>query len=671
MIKTARTFKRLLMKPIKIVLIMTISLYLGACAIKPVPEMIGPEYQLFSQAEKMLKAKSYEEALALFRQYWEQFPDAPLADDALMKMGSIHTILGDFEQAISTYQRLIDTYPDSHFISDARFEILVTYYNQGEYGDVIEQASSFLKQKPSRAHIVRTYILLGDTYKAVNSLRDAVNHYIMALKISKELEKDSIIRKLQDAVWRLEPEDIATLFNQVKDDALKGYLMFHLGLNYAEEERYDEALKVLTNFLEKFPQHENMAQAKSLIAAINKKSVYSRYTIGCLLPLSGPYETYGKGALKGIQLAFNQFTSKNRQPSIKIIVKDTASDSVKAAGAVKELFEENVAAIIGPVVTAGSAAREAQKYGIPIITLTQKDSIPQIGEYVFRNFITPGMQVKTLVSYAVEKLGLKSYAILYPDEKYGKTFMNLFWDEVIAHEGKVVGVESYRPEGTDFADPIKKLVGLYYEVPEELKNIDEKTGENKTDEPIENIVENLLLPLVEESESWNMKENEEPEAIVDFDAVFIPDAPKKSGLIIPQLAFYDIKDIYLFGTNLWHSDSLIDMTLKHAQGAIMPDGFFAESKSENVKQFVDSYNDIFQQKPGFIEAAAYDTALILFQMVSRSDVRFRSALKNELKRITGFQGVSGLTSFDNDGDAVKNLYLLQIRGQSFVELEQR
>ena len=660
------------MKPIKIALLLIAALFLGACAIKPVPETTGPGYQLFSQAEKMLQAKSYEKALANFKEYYDQFPKAPLADAALMNMGSIHTILGDFEQARHIYQRLIDEYSGSHFVPDARFQILVTYYNQGEYGNVIEQASHFLKQKPSRVHILKTYVLLGDTYKAMGSPKDAVSNYIMALRKSKDIEKDSIVKKLKDAVWGLDPQDIETLFSQVKDDILKGYLMFQLGLNYAEEERYDEALKVLTAFIEKFPEHENIQQAKSLIASINKMSVYSRYTIGCLLPLSGPYKIYGNGALKGIQLAFNQFNTKNPQPSIKIIVKDTASDSARSAVAVKELFEENVAAIIGPVVTSGSAAREAQNYGIPIITLTQKDDIPEIGEYVFRNFITPAMQVKALVSYAAEELGLKRYAILYPDEKYGETFMNLFWDEVIAHEGKVVGVESYRPDGTDFADPIKKLVGLYYEVPEELKNIDETANKNETNEiTTENIIENLLSPLDEESENWDMKENKESEAVVDFDAVFNPDAPKKSGLIIPQLAFYDVKDTYLFGTNLWHSDSLIDMTYRHAQGAIMPDGFFAESRSENVKQFVDGYNEIFHQKPGFIEAVAYDTALILFQMVSRPDVRFRSVLKNELKRLQGFQGVTGLTSFDNNGDAIKNLYLLQIRGQHFVELERR
>jgi branched-chain amino acid transport system substrate-binding protein len=433
------------MKPIKIVLFLTVALLLGACAIKPVPEKAGPGYQLFSQAEKMLQAKSYKKALEHFKEYYEQFPDAPLADAALMKMASIHATLGDFEQAQNIYHRLIGEHPGSPFVPDARFEILVMYYNQGEYDNVIEQATQFLKEKPSRIHIQKTYVLLGDTYKAMNSPKDAVSYYIMALRKSKDIEKDSIVKKLKDTIRGLEYQDIMALFNEVKDNTLKGYLMFQLGLSYTEEEKYDDALKILTAFTEKFPEHENVQQAKRLISSINKRSVYSRYTIGCLLPLSGPYKIYGNRALKGIQLAFNQFNAKNPQRSIKIIVKDTASDSAKSEIAVKELFEENVAAIIGPVITSGTAARAAQNYRIPIITLTQKDNIPELGEYVFRNFITPEMQVKAIVSYAAEELGLKSYAILYPDEKYGKTFMNLFWDEVIVHEGKVVGVESILP----------------------------------------------------------------------------------------------------------------------------------------------------------------------------------------------------------------------------------
>lgn len=633
----------MLMKPIRIIFFVTGVLFLWACVPKMAPVRLDPADALFSRAEKMLQAESYPEALDAYSEYLERFPDRPMADAALMKIGSVYAIFGDNEKARNAYERLIIEYPESIFVPDARIEILTMFYNQGYYEDVIDQAADLIEVSVSGVHLLRAYMLLGDTYMAIGAPKDAVYYYILAIGQAGEPEKETLLITLKDALRHLGSADLVSLIDPLKDDIPKGYLMFQLGLNYTEEEKYDEALKVLSAFIEKFPMHENVQQAKSLLASIHKKSVYSRYTIGCLLPLSGPYKIYGNRALTAVELALSQFSAKNSQPSIKVIIKDTASDPVKAAMAVKELYDENVAAIIGPFITAESAATAAQNKGIPIITLTQKDNITRIGDYVFRNFFTPGKQVETLVSYAVKALGVKRFAILYPDEKYGTTFMNLFWDQVIAHGGSVVGVESYNPTHTDFADPIKKLAGLYYEVPENLKITD-------------------LAADAQEN-------NEKPEAIVDFDAIFIPDAPTKAGLIIPQLAFYDVKDTYLLGTNLWHSDQLITMARQYVQGAVVPDGFFAEDASENVKNFVGIYQKVFDQKPGFIEAVTYDTAMILFQMVSRPDIRFRSTLKNELERLTDFQGVTGLTSFDNDGEVRKRLYLLQIKGNRFFQLE--
>ena len=658
------------MKPTYKIIIITAAVFLWACAPKTIYEKIDSADQLFSRAEKMFQEKSYEKALTFFNEYLDRYPDRPLAGAALMKTGAIHMTLGDNDRARNIYKRLIAEYPNSYFIPDAAIEIIVTYYNQGEYIKVIEQAADFLEHAVSVSNIIRTYVLMGDTYMAIGSHTDAVNYYSMAYRKAGAHEKNIIITKLKQAVRRLSSQDIVILLSRLEGKFPTGWLMFQLGLNNAGEERYDKALKVLSEFIEKFPAHQDVKQAISLIEEINKKSIYSRYTIGCLLPLSGPYRLYGNRALNGVELALNRFSSQNNHPIIKIIIKDTESDPVKTVLAVKELFEENVAAIIGPVLTAETAALEAQDKGIPIITLTQKDNVTSIGDYVFRNFFTPVMQVKTLVSYAVEELMLNSFAILYPDENYGKTFMNLFWDEVIAYGGKVVGVESYNSTHTDFSDPIKKLVGLYYEVPEDLKDAGVEAGDMENNNSMFwDGTDTLYLYAYEDDEDIAQEKDEKPEAIVDFDAIFIPDAPKKAGLIIPQLAFNDVKDTYLLGTNLWHSDSLIEMTRKYAQGAIMSDGFFPESSSEHVMDFVGTFHKTFNKKPEFIEAVAYDTAMILFQMVSRSDIRFRSVLKNEIKKLTDFQGVTGLTSFGNDGDVQKKLYLLQIKGKSFVELK--
>ena len=658
------------MRPIYKIAIITAVIFLWSCAPKTIYEKFDPAAQLFSRAEKMFQEKSYEKALVFFNEYLDRFPDRPMAGAALMKTGAIHMALGNNDRARNVYKRLIAEYPESYFIPDARIEIMATYYNQGEYKKVIEQAADFIKHAVSRAHILRTYVLAGDAYVALGSPKDAVNYYTMAYAKAQDQEKKVIIIKLKYAVRQLSSQDIVFLSSRLEERFPAGYLIFQLGINSVNEEKYDEALKILSEFIEKFPAHENVQQAKNLTVEIKQNTIYSRYTIGCLLPLSGPYRLYGNRALNGVELALNRFSSQNSYPSIKVIIKDTESDPVKAVLAVRELFAENVAAIIGPVITAEAAALEAQDKGIPIITLTQKDNITSIGDFVFRNFFTPAAQVKTLVSYAVKELNLSSFAILYPDENYGKTFMNLFWDEVIACGGKVVGVESYNSTHTDFSDPIKKLVGLYYEVPEDLKNTDSEAGDKgNNNTAADNNADTLLWYAHENDESIAEEKKEKPEAIVDFDAIFIPDAPTKAGLIIPQLAFYDVTDTYLLGTNLWHSDSLIEMARQYAQNAIMPDGFFAESASGEVMDFVRTFNKTFNQKPEFIEAVAYDTAMILFQMVSRPDIRSRSAIKNKLKKLTDFRGVTESTSFDNNGEVQKKLYLLQIKDKSFVELE--
>jgi ABC-type branched-subunit amino acid transport system substrate-binding protein len=335
-------------------------------------------------------------------------------------------------------------------------------------------------------------------------------------------------------------------------------------------------------------------------------------------------------------MALDQFNSRNRGSLIKLSVKDTESDPEKAALAVNELSAERVGAILGPVTTHESAALIAQEKRIPIITLGQKENISTIGDYVFRNFITPEMQVQAIVSFAIQTLEINRFAILYPDDKYGTTFMSLFQNEVEAYGGEVIRIELYDPAQTDFAEPIKKLTQPQTELSE--------PPEEKT-------------------------ENSVPEPALDFEAVFIPDGPTTSGLLIPQLAFYDVVGVHLFGTNLWHSDRLIQMAKQFIQGAIMADGFFAGSHSQKVKDFVEKFEEAFDEKPGFIEAVAYDTAMILFDLVSRNDIQSRSEIKNEIMNLQDFQGVTGATSFDHTGNAHKKLYLLQIQGDKFIELE--
>jgi ABC-type branched-subunit amino acid transport system substrate-binding protein/predicted negative regulator of RcsB-dependent stress response len=643
---------------------------------EPEPAPVSIAEKLFTEAEELYAQQSYEKALALYERYIDQYPDGQAAAVAMLRMGAIHTELANFEDALRYYNQLLADYPDSAYGMDANIGMLNAYYYEGRFSEVIQLASVLLADMVSKEHLAKTYSILGDTYIGMESPQDAVYFYTMAHKEATAPSDEVIVEKLKTAVGLLETDDILALLEHFEEDLPKGYLLYQLGLNYDEEHRYDEALKALSDFVESYPEHENVLRAVSLIGELSEKTFYYRTTIGCLLPLSGRYKKFGKLALKGIEFALAQHNSQPENEPIQLVIKDTASDSNRVIMAVGELVQERVAAIIGPMVSADYAAAIAQENQIPIITITLKEKVTQIGDNVFRNFLTPEMQVKRIVSYVADTLGVKNFAILYPEEKYGSTFMNLFWDEVINHGSRVVGVESYDPKHTDFATPIKKLVGLYYEVPEDLKDVvrppveeSEIPAEQDNDLKPGSGVAHAAESAEAVDEDAQEDKEEEPEAIVDFEAIFIPDAPSKAGLIVPQLAFYDVEEVYLLGTNVWHNSELVKMAKDYVQGAIMPDGFYAGSRSIRVIKFVNQFESAYGEKPGVFEATTYDTASMLFEIVNRPDVLSRHAIKNELLNIRDYPGVTGLTSFDDNGEAHKQMSLLQIYGSRFVELE--
>jgi ABC-type branched-subunit amino acid transport system substrate-binding protein len=662
------------MKINRIIILTCFLMVLSACAAKPPmpskPVAAGVEDDLFIAAEKMYEDQDYPQALDAYRTFLNGYPERPLAPAALMKIGKIHSILGNEVEARRAYERLISEYPSSSFNPDAWVEILASYYHERDYEQVIKQAAVVLRNIDSAPHVFRTYALVGDAYMALGSPMDAFKYYLEAQQRAMDFEQEAITQKLKAVIAQMDSEQILELLKSTDNKVPQGYLMFQLGLNYAMHEKYQEALIALGNFLDRFPEHEDASLAADLIKQIKEGALLGRYTVGCLLPLSGPYQAVGERARKGIELALNRFSLIRPDPQVSIVVKDSGGRPDQTRIAIQELIDEQVAAIIGPIVTAEVAAVEAQKSKIPIITLTQKDNIASIGDYVFRNFITPEMQVNALVDYTTLWLGLNRFAILYPNETYGITFMNLFWDRLIENGAKVVGLQAYNPQNTDFANPIKKLVGLYYEIPEDLKHTVEISADHEGDN--RQLSQGDSEPLLDRENiggSQEQKKKEEPEAIVDFDAIFIPDSPKTAGLIIPQLAFYDIKDVYLLGTNLWHSDDLIKMASSYVQGAIMPDGFFAESSEPIVQDFVKAFEDAYEEKPGFIEAVVYDSAMMVFSVLIKPDLRFKSELRNELLNLTDFVGVTGPTHFNESGEAQKELHLLRIKGKKFVELK--
>jgi ABC-type branched-subunit amino acid transport system substrate-binding protein/Tfp pilus assembly protein PilF len=599
----------------------------------------GGAARLFSIAENLFQSNSYENALTAYQEFLDCYPSDSNADIALMRIATIYSNQEKYGLSRMAYRRLATEHPHSEFAIDAMIEIMMFLFSKGQFKEVILQASKIIEKTDSKTYLSRTYEVLGDTYMSLRSPKEAIFFYQMA----GPAEEENILLKLKTATNQLSEEDMLLLSTKLNDQLLKGYFLFELGLYQVKNENYKEALSIFSEFTKNFPHHEKKREAQELIEEINERLVFKRRLIGILLPLTGPYEAFGNRALKGIQLALDQFNDQSNQPAFEIMVKDTRSDPETAINAVRQFDENRVSLIIGPIITSEYAAQEAQIRGIPIITLTQKPGIPELGDYVFRLFLTPQMQIDTLLPYVVNQLGIKRFAVLYPEEIYGDTFLNLFRDRVLNYGATLVAVESYKPEQTDFASQIEKLSQNW----ERDKDGSSASRKHRAARKIR---------------------HKKYEVALDFDAIFIPDSADKIALIAPQLAFYDIDSVLLLGTNLWHSDKLIHSARDYVQEAIMADVFYAEDSKKNVREFIAAFEELHGQSPGFIEALAYDSAMINFYALSNSGIRSRNDLKEALKNLFEFEGVTGYTSFKENGESVKQLYLLQIEDNQFVQL---
>jgi branched-chain amino acid transport system substrate-binding protein len=614
--------------------------------------------QQLAMAEEAFKAGNLEEASQRYRELAMAFPGSPQAAQALLRQGEIGYGLEKYEKAASWFQQVIKEFPFRSEGDEARLWLLRCYLKLERFNDAVETGRPLIKYLPEKSQKALAAEIVGDAEAARLNYAKAVKWYVTSDELSEGDKHIFLAAKVDIVLKHLGRDEVVALLAEYPETFPNLQLQTRLVEIDMESGRFGVAQKQLESLIERWPDHPLVDTWKGMSAKIDEWMKVDMTAVGCVLPLSGRYQAYGDRILRGLVMAAQDF--KNVGGDIQLIIKDSGGDPGVAVAAVRDLVMDNkVAAVIGPLsrVAAEAAAEEAEKLWVPIITLTQKEGISHIGSYVFRYFLSNEQQTRALVEYAVLGLDYKRFAILYPDDGYGTRLMNLFWDELDQLGAEVRGVETYDPSQTDFADQIKKLVGLYY-----------PRVEGETSEWTEGVKTDESSPAGSTGQApGDLKEELTP--IVDFDAIFIPDGYSQVGLIAPQLAYHDVTGVKLLGTNLWNSQKLVEMAGPYLQDAVFVDGFFSGSGLPLTSQFVESYEKTFGGKPGYPEAQAYDTVHLLMEALRQPGVTSRPMLRDALLRIQALPGVAGVASVSPDGEVSKTPFLITIYRRRMEEIQ--
>ncbi|MEY4617453.1 MAG: branched chain amino-acid transporter substrate-binding protein [Pseudomonadota bacterium] len=450
------------------------------------------------------------------------------------------------------------------------------------------------------------------------------------------------------ALHSLEGMDLRQLGEVTADNEfgfLRGHAAYRMGQIYLSQRDTGNAKEAFAKTTQYLPETELAEDAQKKIDQISMATNVNPSTVGAVLPLSGKHAGLGQKLLRGLQMGLG-LDGEGITPIKLAIVDSEGNPDLARRGVDKLVAEDNVVAVTGSLLskTANAVADQAQVLNVPNLSLSQKPGLTQIGENIFRFGMTSEMQVRFLVKKCMKDLGMKRFAILYPNDKFGIEYANLFWTEVLARGGEIRAAQSYEPEEIDFSAPIQRLVGTFYqeERQEEMRwALKLRSEKQKGASSRSKSSDDLLTP------------------VTDFDAIFIADGIKALGQISAMLSYNGVRGSKLLGLNLWNNESIIKRVGNSSNQVLFVDSAPLDTASPDVQAFVSRYKSLFNEDPGVFEVQGFETGLLLSKVLSQN-VRSRSDFRDSLKTLAPFKGLSGSVSLKEGREFSKQLYLYSI-----------
>jgi branched-chain amino acid transport system substrate-binding protein len=111
---------------------------------------------------------------------------------------------------------------------------------------------------------------------------------------------------------------------------------------------------------------------------------------------------------------------------------------------------------------------------------------------------------------------------------------------------------------------------------------------------------------------------------------------------------------------------ILELPKDALEGAVFTAPFFDPDAQDTViKMYNKSYQSVYDEIPDIWSAQSYDAANLILSVLSKGD-RSGPQIQTGLANIKNYPGVSGLTSFDKNGEVVKPLRIMTVKEGKFI-----
>jgi len=335
------------------------------------------------------------------------------------------------------------------------------------------------------------------------------------------------------------------------------------------------------------------------------------FGIGVILPLTGDGAKYGEEAKRGIELAWTLSASDK---SILRYEDDQGLATVAVAAFQRLISGGDVPLVIGPMYSSTALAVAPIAERKRVVMFSPSASTPDLtaaGDYVFRNWPSDIFEGGAMAAFVYDKLKQTNVAVLGHSLDYAMGITREFKRQYKALGGTLIAEDYYSPGTTDFRTALTKLRSA------------------------------------------------------GTQCLYLPGMYAEIALILRQQSELGYRPLNISCVG-FDNVEILTLAGNSAEGVVFArPAFDPKGTNSAVRTFVDAFKAQFGTEPGVYAAHAYDAANIVLRAVERGG-HTADGIRIALYQTKDFDGVTGRTTIDSNGDVEKTIQFMTVEQNAFV-----
>lgn len=372
----------------------------------------------------------------------------------LYEQGNMYFKENAYQNAIRKFAEIVADYKNTSAYEPALYLLAFSHYKLKNFDEASSFGETFLKEFPTSTYVINVLSLIGESYYQLTEDYKAT-YYLTKYYLETDDTKGR--EKAYDRIMLMLPEmsikELEKLHRAFMAHPIDEHILYNLAQIEAREGKKKEAERDFNLLVRRFPNTQYAFEVEEYKRFMGLGEASGR--CGVLLPMTGEYAQLGQRLIKIVEIF-----EKNLILPFSVHVIDTKSDPIEAILAVSRLIETmHVDFVIAPIrlVEAFGVCAAASSEGVPVVLPMTTESRFEMIPLVYTTGLTHEEQARLIARYAMFDLGIKTFAILHPDQQKYRNIGTVFANEVVKNNRQILTVASFQQDSITLKVPLEHI----------------------------------------------------------------------------------------------------------------------------------------------------------------------------------------------------------------------